>query len=144
LLNRASPWADVYSFVPYEGRIELRIKKQCSSVQVRLPEWVPPGSPDVMCKFGKRSRAIRWSGRYVNVGAAKPGDKIRLSFPIVERTVQERMGGGDYTLSLKGNTVVAIDPPGKVCPLYERARYRQRQARMVELERFVATHALDF
>ena len=80
----------------------------------------------------------------MNVGAAKPGDKIRIWFPIVERTVPERMGGGDYTLSLKGNTVIAIEPPGKICPLYERARYRQRQARMVELERFVATRSLDF
>jgi len=58
--------------------------------------------------------------------------------------VQERMGGADYTLSLKGNTVLAIDPPGKVCPLYERAQYRQGQPRLLEVERFVATHALEF
>jgi hypothetical protein len=144
LLNRASPWADVHSFVPYEGQVELRIKQPCRSVQVRLPEWVPAGCPEVVCKFGKRSRAIHWQGRFVSVGAAKSGDQIRLSFPMVERTVRERMGGTDYTLSLKGNTVVAIDPPGKICPLYERAQYHQHQAPMLERERFVASHPLDF
>jgi hypothetical protein len=144
MLNRASPWADIYSFVPYEGRVEIRIKKPCRNVRVRLPEWVPAGSAEVACKCGKRSRAIHWMGRYVNVGAAKTGDLIRLSFPIFERTVQEHMGGADYTLSLKGNTVLAIDPPGRICPLYQRAQYRQGQPRLLEVKRFVATHALEF
>ncbi|MGA2257960.1 MAG: hypothetical protein ABSG53_25125 [Thermoguttaceae bacterium] len=27
LLNRASPWADVYSFVPYQGRVEIKVNE---------------------------------------------------------------------------------------------------------------------
>ena len=37
----------------------------------------------------------------------------------------------------KGNDVVAIDPPGRVCPLYQRAHYRENEPRWRKLQRFV-------
>src|SRR5439155_6741550 len=40
LLNRASAWADVQSYIPYQGRLDLKIKKPCDSVLVRVPEWI--------------------------------------------------------------------------------------------------------
>src|SRR5207249_3763965 len=39
LLNRASPWVDVDSYLPYEGRIRLR-NKTAKSLAVRIPGWV--------------------------------------------------------------------------------------------------------
>ena len=30
LLNRALPWADVYSFIPYTGRVQIKMKKNCA------------------------------------------------------------------------------------------------------------------
>ena len=41
LLNRASPWADLDSSIPYEGRVDLKIKQPCE-LSVRIPEWVKP------------------------------------------------------------------------------------------------------
>ena len=43
-----------------------------------------------------------------------------------------------YTLHLKGNTVVEIDPPGAICPLFQRAHYRDNATRWRKIERFVA------
>src|SRR5437016_3525886 len=45
LLNRASRWADVYSYLPYQGRVDLKMKEQCRKVRVRAPEWVDAESP---------------------------------------------------------------------------------------------------
>ena len=61
-----------------------------------------------------------WEGRYAHVGDVKPGDKVAVTFPIEERTVKEKMWGLDYTMIIKGNSVVFIDPPGK-CYLSIRA-----------------------
>ena len=50
LLNRASRWADVYSYIPYEGRVDLKMKLDCQSVRLRVPEWVEGHSPGLACK----------------------------------------------------------------------------------------------
>ncbi len=81
LLNRASAWADVYSFIPYEGKVNVKMKRPCRRVLVRVPEWVESGSPQVVCKVNGSPRELAWEGRYVNVGAAKPGETIELGFP---------------------------------------------------------------
>jgi hypothetical protein len=48
-----------------------------------------------------------------------------VKFPISEQTVHDTIGGVAYRLEIRGSTVIAIDPPGRNGPLYERAYYRQ-------------------
>ena len=38
LMNRASPWADLASHLPYEGKVVLKMK-QDSNVEMRIPSW---------------------------------------------------------------------------------------------------------
>lgn len=144
LFNRASPWADIYSCIPNEGRVEIRIKTACDEVFVRAPEWVVSGDAAVQCKVGDSGRTVAWDGRYVRLGSAIKGDRFVLTFPIGERTVKEHFGGGDYTLTIRGTTVVAIDPPGTVCPLYQRDRFRTGKSGWSPVHRFVANNALDW
>ena len=92
LFNRASAWCDIHSYIPYEGRVDLKIKKSCERTLVRMPEWIAGGSQQVSCEVNGRPRSIQWQGRYVEVGYAKPGDTITVKFPISERTVQETIG----------------------------------------------------
>jgi hypothetical protein len=121
LLNRASEAADVYSYVPYEGRVDLKIKKAAGAVLVRVPEWVNPSTDKVACTLNGQMRDIRWEGRYANAGAAKPGDKISVRFPIAERTlVNQKIGNRSYTVVVRGNSVASLDPVGRECPLYAR------------------------
>ena len=47
LLNRASRWADVYSYIPYEGQVDLKMKMTCKNVLVHAPEWIPTGSDQI-------------------------------------------------------------------------------------------------
>ena len=145
LLNRASAWADVYSFIPYEGRVELKIKAPCEKVLVRAPEWIGSGGAEIWGAVNGTVRTLRWEGRYVNVGDVKPGDVVVVTFPDFpfrgylqsERAVQEKIGPVTYTLTLRGNTVVAIDPPGTNGPLYQRAAYRGDRVQWREVRRFV-------
>jgi len=136
LFNRASAWCDIHSYIPYEGRVDLKIKKSCDRTLVRMPEWIAGGSEQVSCEVNGRPRTIQWQGQYVEVGHAKPGDTITVKFPISERTVQETIGGVSYKLEIRGNTVLSIDPPGKNGPLYERTYYRQ-PVRWRKVDRFV-------
>jgi hypothetical protein len=144
LLNRASAWTDVYSFIPYEGRVKVKLKKPCGRVLVRAPEWIESASRQLSSTINGSPRELRWEGRYVNVGAANPGETIDLTFPIPTRTVQETLGTVRYTLEIKGNTVVSIDPPGKFGALYERANYKLPQAPFRKVQRFVPEEHLDW
>ena len=135
LLNRASPWADIHSFIPYEGRVDVKIKK-ASELSVRIPEWVKPDK--TTCQVSGTDRPLSWDGRYAVVGKVEPGDVATLTFPIFERMDKVQIQGKDYTLIRKGNEVVHIDPPGEYSPLYQREKYRENQARTKKVERFVA------
>jgi hypothetical protein len=143
LLNRASRWADVHSYIPYQGRVDLRMKESCRSVRVRAPQWVESRSPQIVCQVNGAARSLGWEGRYVEVGAVKARDKVALTFPISERTVKEKIGPVTYTLIVKGNTVVSIDPRGKNVPLYQdRERYRNPETRWLQVSRFVPEESI--
>jgi hypothetical protein len=137
LLNRASAWADVCSYIPYQGKVEIAVKKPLSALMVRVPEWVTPNAEEVSISTREGKREFTWEGRYVNAGAAKPGETVTVTFPISTRRTTETIGNVQYTLEIKGNTVISIDPPGKNGPLYERAYFRADEAPMRKVERFV-------
>ena len=146
LLNRASPWADVESWIPYEGRVDVKMKKACN-LSIRIPEWVRPGEVNVQVapspksngrtSKGKR-RKVSFQGRFVLCGKVQAKDIVTLTFPLSERTDKINIQGKDYTIIRKGNDVVHIDPPGKHNPLYQREKYRQDQVQWKTVERFVA------
>ncbi len=144
LLNRASPWADVYSFIPYQGRVEIKIKQTCSSVLVHAPEWIAMGSSEIQATVDGQPRPFRWEGRYLNLGEGKAGQRIAVTCPISERTVTEKMGRDTYTLLVRGNTVVGIDPPGRICPLFQREYMRDEQPRWRSVRRFAARKPIDY
>jgi hypothetical protein len=143
LLNRASPWADVYSYIPYEGQVNIKMKKTCTSVLVHAPEWIETASDQIVATVNGEPRPVTWEKRYVNLGKVAAGETASIKFPITERTVKEKMGLAEYTLILKGNTVVSIDPPGKDCPLYDdRERYRNNDVQWRKVERFVSDEGI--
>jgi hypothetical protein len=141
LLNRASPWVDLDSSIPYEGRVDLKIKQRCE-LSVRIPEWVKPDQ--VSARVNGADRSLSWDGRYAVVGKVQPKDVVTLRFPVFERTDKVHIQGKEYTLIRKGNDVVRIDPPGKYCPLYQREKYRENKAHTKKVQRFVANRQMDW
>ena len=137
LLNHASDRADIYSDIPYQGRVELKIKKPVPELLVRAPEWIENGSPRIAATVNGAPHKFHWEERYLHLGFASPGDRVRVTFPIAERTVKETIGAVPYTLIIRGNTVVSVDPPGKLGALYQRAAYRKDEAPLRKVRRFV-------
>jgi hypothetical protein len=138
LLNRASKWADVYSHIPYQGRVEVKVKQPCGKVLLRAPEWVPNGSPEMAATRDGQPQKLSWVGRYLDAGPAKPGSTLVFTFPITTRTVKETIATAVYTLEIKGNTVVSMDPAGQNGPLYQRQYLRAGRAPARKVNRFVA------
>ena len=135
LLNRASAWADVDSYIPYEGRVDIKVKQACD-LSVRIPEWVEPS--EASCQVNDSPRSPRWDGRYACLGPVRPGEVAVVSFPIPLRTEDINVQGNYYKIVRKGNEVLTMDPPGKYCPFYQRAHYRADSVRWKKATRFVA------
>ena len=135
LLNRASRWADVDSYIPYQGRVEVKMK-QGAEVEVRIPEWAP--LDQVQCEVDGKARKLTFEGRYARVGKAEKGQTVALKFPIRERTDKVSLQGPEYTIVRRGNDVVWIDPPGKYFPSYQRAHYRKGEPLYRKVTRFVS------
>ena len=110
------------------------IKKNLD-LKVRIPEWTQPG--DVSCRVNGDRQHVEFLGRYVVLDGVRTGDTIEIMFPIQEKIVKTKLGGKDFTLVIKGNDVVFMDPPGQNYPLYQRDHYRGNQVRWVRRERFV-------
>ena len=130
LLNRASPWLDVDSYLPVEGKLVLHIK-DAPNVAVRMPAWCRAG--DVEVRVGGEPRKTRIEGRSVQVDGLHPGDRLLLTFPLPERVVHRVIGEIPYKLVLRGANVVSIDPRGVAYPLYE----HQPSGKPIRKTRFV-------
>ncbi len=136
LLNCASRWADIDSYIPYQGRIEIRVK-QAVDLSVRIPEWVTP--EQTHCRVNQQERTLGWEGRYAKVGKVTAGDQVTVTFPIFERTDKVLIEKSTYTLVRKGNEVVSIAPQGINSPLYQRQFYHGNEPRMRTVTRFASS-----
>jgi hypothetical protein len=90
LINRSSPWADVDSWIPCEGKAVIKMKKSAKQVIVRIPAWTD--RKQLVCKVDGRERDLEWADKdYLNVGPMSGGEQIALEFPIREVTRPTRM-----------------------------------------------------
>lgn len=129
LLNRASPWLDMDSHLPYEGKVVIR-NKVAKNMFVRIPRWVD--DEKVTIAVNEKRRQPVWVGRYLFFDSLLRGDALRIEFPMVEisetytvkwrpeeRWLEVANPGYTwkphdpperYTLMLRGNTVVDVGP----------------------------------
>ena len=130
LLNKASPWLDVHSYLPVEGKVVLHVR-DAPSVAVRIPEWCNPNQ--VRVSGGNERVTVSVEGRLIRVHNVKSGDVITLTFDVPERVVHRVIGEIPYRLTMRGSNVVSIDPKGIAYPLYE----SQPLGKAIQKTRFV-------
>ena len=108
LLNRASPWIDVDSYLPYEGRVQLK-NKTANSVAVRIPGWVKIDA--VTCTVGGGQVRPRRAGRYLTFESLRPGDVVELRFGVPESRTEYLINYEPYKISFRGEHRGRCRPP---------------------------------
>jgi hypothetical protein len=89
LLNRASPWLDVDSYLPYEGKVVIH-NKTATRVVLRIPRWVK--SQVVRSRLDGREIQPSWLGRCMLFDGLQPGNILTIEFPVVEVTETYQVG----------------------------------------------------
>jgi hypothetical protein len=132
-LNRDTKWVRVSSYQPYEGRVELLLH-QPTTAHLRVPGWADKQLVEVRVD-GARS-AFEWVGNYVKIANLKEGQRVRMQYPLRELTNKERIGGRQYLVTWKGDTVLELRPVEEtwaappIYALYQRQRYRKDEVEM--------------
>ena len=109
LLNRASRWLDVDSYLPYEGKAVLK-NKTARSAAVRIPRWAARTA--VRCAVNGAARPNLWLGNYLLVRDLRPNDVVTIEFPLVTTVERwtDKTYETTYTCEFRGNTLVDISP----------------------------------
>jgi hypothetical protein len=163
LLNRASPWIDVDSYLPYEGKVVLK-NKGAKTVYVRIPMWV--NRTKVSCKVNEKPVPLNWFGNYLYMENLKPKDVLTIEFPMEERIEQWSVAkaynpnvanpgshvlwvgeGRTFTCRFRGNTLVEITPdlsPGSWVYKDRPAKYSIKKAPMRKVLRYVSPAVLKW
>ena len=123
-LNRISRWADVISGLPYQGKVKVIVHDALASASkpdlfVRIPKWA--SSSAVRLMVNAKARAVAWEGRYVKTGGLAEGDEVVVTYPVRRERITESFMDFAFEVTWRGNTVVAIEPPGDNEPLYRRS-----------------------
>jgi hypothetical protein len=138
LLNRASKWLDVDSYLPYEGKAVVH-NKMARRLLVRIPLWVDRRA--VRADMDGQSVAPQWAGNYLVIDRLRAHRDVTVQFPMVERTESFTLYDTRYTCRFRGNTVVDISPRRESphgYPIYLRERYGEPPAPMKPATRYVS------
>ena len=141
LLNRASPEADLESYLPYEGKVVLKMK-QAKNVFTRIPGWTQRAK--VSCTVNGEKRNYQWQGNYIAIGPLNTGDEAVVRFPIMEKLMYRSLKGHEFWVTVRGFTVVDVEPHVEVTPIFQREKYRRPKAPMRNVKRFVSSQRIDW
>ena len=122
-LSRESDVATVRSYEPYEGLVEVTMKR-AGTLRFRVPGRVD--LKDVSAARNDEPATSRRERDLLAFPGLEKGDLIRIAYPLAQRTETVTVGDPefyrpiDYRITWHGNTVIAVDPQGEHCPLYQR------------------------
>lgn len=118
MMTRRSEWLDMVSYRPFEGRSSILVRKPVT-VMVRMPGWINLRETRVTIDGAPAQPA--WISSHLRIDDARPGSRIDIEFPIPERQTEEEIGGRTYRLTWRGITLMKIEPPGEIYPIFQRS-----------------------
>lgn len=142
LLNRLSKSLDIDSYLPYEGKVIVHNKTN-RIISVRIPSWVE--RKELRCSVSGNPLSPSHAGNYIVFNGLKPGDNIKIEFPVKEttasytvcsRTKMERV----YRCFFRGSTLIDISPEDESptsYQLYNREDMRKDKAPMKKITGFI-------
>ncbi|MFN7993557.1 MAG: hypothetical protein U0Q18_08150 [Bryobacteraceae bacterium] len=130
LLNAGTKALEVASYMPYEGRIDLH-PNTAKTIAVRCPSWLEPNSVRIDGAAGI-VHDTEPKTRYLKLSNVRPGSAIVLRFDQPEHSQKHVVAGRTYHAQWRGDTVLAMDPPGVPYPIFQRDQLRARRSPMTE------------
>ena len=142
LMNLETPLAEVVSFIPYHGRVEIRPKKDCAAMKLRLPDWADAETARIT--INGRVLSASADGAHLMLPGVKSGDEVVLELAVPEMSKYIWVEKQRYYLTMRGNDAVDILPKGVVCPLFNRGRYTTGEVTYKKVARFVTDEEIDW
>jgi hypothetical protein len=124
MLNRASATADITSDLPYAGRLCIRLKRD-TTVRVRKPGWLKTETVNITSLPSGRAVPFDKQEKYLVLDKRSAGEELVFTFELPQQTIKTKVGHIDATITLRGNEVVAFDPPGKYYPFWQNKKVNQ-------------------
>lgn len=165
LLNRAAPWLDIDSFLPYKGKVVVK-NKTAATISLRIPRWVDRSQ--VKCHISELPVAPAWVGNYLVWNGLHGSEAITVEFPMVESIehytlpplgsnptwFKDEGGLPQYVLHFKGNTCIKAEFNNRDAfikrshqngyPVYQREHYRGNKAPLKEVTRYIAPKLVEW
>jgi hypothetical protein len=121
--------AELWSFLPYEGRAVIRAHEPLDRLAVRMPDETDLNSARVIRSVtrsgtqtpavARRSEtAVHAEGKYAVLLKVAQGEEIEILFPLRTYETDETAAGRTYKARWKGSSVVGLVPAGERFPLY--------------------------
>jgi hypothetical protein len=112
--------AELWSYLPNEGRVTLAAHQKIDRVALRLPDGADPATANVgRSTLGPSfSSATAFDGPYVLIDHVDAGEWIDLRFSLRQYETVEHAAGVAYRVQWKGSAVTGLEPVGPRCPLY--------------------------
>lgn len=139
LLNKASKWVDVYSYLPHEGKVVIRAKEDIKELLVRIPEYTPhtsvsvkrniDGEDVILCGkdqlFGPI--VLPWVRKcFIKLTNIRKDEELVVTFPVVKRKTIETAVDDTFEVEWAGDTVINITPGGTYYPLYNKIKLKDK------------------
>lgn len=125
LLNKASKWVDLYSYLPHSGKVEITAKTDIRELCIRIPEYVPYGAVTIKRSFQGEVKTINArelpliKNYFVKLSNVRNGEEIEAEFPVIMRKTMETAVDDVYETNWAGDNVISITPGGVYYPLYK-------------------------
>jgi len=122
LFNRRTPWLDVKSYLPFEGKVVVKARQNLEELRLRIPSWVPFEKVQITRKKGvngETRRADDWVSPFVRIFGLEEGEIVEIAFPVREQKSTEVAWDREFTVQWRGDNVISIEPQGKYYPLYK-------------------------
>lgn len=96
---------------PAVGETEILLKRGCGSLSVRVPEPVEVAAVVA-------DHPLHRDERHLSLGEVGAGERVRLTYPLAERSSVESIDDVPYRVAWRGGRVMDIDPVGAGCSPY--------------------------
>jgi hypothetical protein len=150
-MNRRSPWADVWSWLPYEGKVMVQ-NKGMKRITVRLPGWTSRRA--VTARVNGQAVQPEWIGNRAVFGGLKGNEEIVVEAPVNTEKAsyalaalnQRSWRGPDiYNCEFRGHTAISVgEPPASPSGeqvagyrIFQREHMRSEEAPLKEMPVYI-------